>query len=550
MRIRRSGLAGLLLVTAGMSLAYPGALHAQQACNCPPGTSHAPYQAPSKGTVPGMPPSTLDEQLAAAPAFDLGEAAPAQLGQSFAMAAPNMVGDFFGGTTGSGGFQIIDSIIVGSQDIQGLVPTSGSGAPYSLTNPPGGSGGRGIFVGNTYTTLNSDPATFSTVISAGEFRTLLNQNTLNGDPTPSPHIRNNGGYQALANSQFQSRNSTAGNTVFRGGDSYISGTVSASSGSPVQDSDTMNVDAYYAYDYVVELNLPGPGTGGVVGIQKLVENGSPIPRDRLIFNYSMFQNVRFTPGGIDVNRFVVGFEKTFLDETWSLELRAPFASTLSTDQVLGSGAAMNTQFGNLTLYAKTLLTSGDTYVVGAGMGVALPTGDDVTLRDQSGDTLLQINNEAVQLLPYVGGIWAPNDRFYTQAIGQVNVVTSGNPLLANTGNSLTQVGSLNDPTWLFASINAGYWTYRASPSQRLSGVSPLVELHYNKTLNDADQVTAGAFRIGNGATNIEMINAVAGVNFEMYGTSYLSVAYVAPLTTGSDRFFDGELRVLFNRYWW
>jgi hypothetical protein len=47
-----------------------------------------------------------------------------------------------------------------------------------------------------------------------------------------------------------------------------------------------------------------------------------------------------------------------------------------------------------------------------------------------------------------------------------------------------------------------------------------------------------------------MLNLVAGVNFEFFGSSYLSLAYVAPATNGSDRFFDGELRVLFNRYFW
>ena len=211
---------------------------------------------------------------------------------------------------------------------------------------------------------------------------------------------------------------------------------------------------------------------------------------------------------------------------------------------------MSTEFGNLTLYGKALMASGANYAIGAGLGLALPTADDVNVRSIDGTPLIQIQNQAVQLLPYVGAVYAPGPDWYTQAILQVSTPTSGNDTLLNTGNGLTEAGAINDPTWLFASVNAGYWVYRASPDERLSGVSPLVELHYNKTLNTTDAIEAGAFRIGNSFRNIEMINAVAGVNFEFFGRSYVSVAYVAPLTNGADRFFDGELRVLCNRFFW
>ena len=43
---------------------------------------------------------------------------------------------------------------------------------------------------------------------------------------------------------------------------------------------------------------------------------------------------------------------------------------------------------------------------------------------------------------------------------------------------------------------------------------------------------------------------VAGVNIEMFGTTYLNLAYVAPLTQGANSSFDGEFRVLLNRYFW
>ena len=304
------------------------------------------------------------------------------------------------------------------------------------------------------------------------------------------------------------------------------------------------------------VDFPGLPSGGVVGIQKLVENSSPIPRDRFLFNYSYYNNVRFTPNGLDVNRYVVGFEKTFFDQLASIELRAPFASTLSSDIYPSSFPnsptnSTNTQFGNLTLYLKGLLLQGDSYAVGAGLGIALPTGNDINLLAPNGARFIQIQNESVQLMPYVGAVYAPNDRFFSQGLLQVSTVTSGNPTYLDVPQlGQVQLGTLNDPTWLFASLNFGYWTHRGDVSQRLSGIAPFFEIHYNTTVNDTDAITAGPFQVGNTFSHLEMLNLVAGVNFEFFGHTYLSAAYVAPATNGPDRFFDGELRVLFNRYFW
>jgi hypothetical protein len=300
------------------------------------------------------------------------------------------------------------------------------------------------------------------------------------------------------------------------------------------------------------IEYPGLASGGLVGIQKLVENSSPIPRDRLLFNYSYYNNVRFNPGGQDVNRYVVGFEKTLFDQRFSIELRAPFASTLSSNiYPTFLPTDTNTEFGNLTLYLKGLMFQGDSYAIGAGLGVALPTANDINMLTPNGTRLVQIQNESVPLMPYVGAVYAPNDRFFSQALLQVSTVTSGNPVYFDAGrNGLIPLGTLNDPTWLFASLNFGYWTHRTDPSQRLSGIAPLFEVHYNKTLQDTDSIAVGPFQVGDKFRNLEMINLVAGVNFEFFGHSYLSMAYVAPATNGPDRFFDGELRVLFNRYFW
>jgi hypothetical protein len=48
---------------------------------------------------------------------------------------------------------------------------------------------------------------------------------------------------------------------------------------------------YYAYDYISSIALPLPSSGGVVGITKISENNSPMPRDRVLFVYDYFSNV-------------------------------------------------------------------------------------------------------------------------------------------------------------------------------------------------------------------------------------------------------------------
>src|SRR5688572_30352983 len=127
------------------------------------------------------------------------------------------------------------------------------------------------------------------------------------------------------------------------------------------------------------VTIPSPGTSSV-GRVKLAENVSPIPRDRVFVNYSYFDNVPLTPDGVNVNRFVPGFEKTFLDGTMSFEVRFPFASTLSSNVVAGGPTKDDWgEFGNLSAIWKTLLHVDRRWVTTAGLQLTVPTADDVTV---------------------------------------------------------------------------------------------------------------------------------------------------------------------------
>ena len=73
----------------------------------------------------------------------------------------------------------------------------------------------------------------------------------------------------------------------------------------------------------VVLGLPNPGGGGAVGLTKIADDNSPLPRDRVIFDYDFFGGVPLGTGGVDVHRFSPGIEKTFFDGLASIEFVFP-----------------------------------------------------------------------------------------------------------------------------------------------------------------------------------------------------------------------------------
>ncbi|MBI2479456.1 MAG: hypothetical protein HYV60_12730, partial [Planctomycetia bacterium] len=98
---------------------------------------------------------------------------------------------------------------------------------------------------------------------------------------------------------------------------------------------------------------PGPvnvPVGGGDRRFKLAENNSPFPVDRYFLNYNNFHNALTTVDGrpANLNRAVVGLEKTFHDGQCSLEIRVPFANGLNANQIndpLANNVA--TEFGNV-----------------------------------------------------------------------------------------------------------------------------------------------------------------------------------------------------------
>lgn len=299
----------------------------------------------------------------------------------------------------------------------------------------------------------------------------------------------------------------------------------------------------------IVIDAPNPSGGGSVGRLKIAENNSPLPRDRVFHNYSYFDSVPLTRTGVNVNRFIPGFEKTFFGGVASVEMRFPFAaslnSTIIADGVTGSD---DIEFGNINIPLKLLLYRNDQVAFSCGMAVALPTADDTVVQLANGTPLVRIDNESVHLMPFLGLLLTPNDRFFTQGFLQFDFDTQGNPVqVTNLAGGLVPVGRSDQVTFMYVDLGVGYWLKRSDNPSGLTGIAPTLEVHWNQALDDFNPLQAGPIMINsNSGGRFESVNMVFGTMLQWGQNTTLTLGYATPLSGGLDREFDGEVRVLFN----
>jgi hypothetical protein len=294
---------------------------------------------------------------------------------------------------------------------------------------------------------------------------------------------------------------------------------------------------------------PASSGAAVLGTPKLAENCSPLPRDRVYFNYSLFDDTPLLPAGKDVNRFSPGFERTFWDELASIEMRFPFAATINPDLVMTDGgiaADDDVVFGNISTIFKGLLYQTDVFAFSTGLQVTAPTAPSLNVTLLNGTRIVAIENEAVHLMPFLGALYTPNDRFFTQAFLQFDVDANGNPVEVNPSfQGLRPIGRLHDTTFLYADFNVGYWVYRSEQTS-LTGFAPSIELHYNTSLEGSEFLASEGFVIGANLRQISNLNLTLGCYFEFAQDNTLVLGYTAPIGNRVDQQFDGELRAFFT----
>ncbi len=289
--------------------------------------------------------------------------------------------------------------------------------------------------------------------------------------------------------------------------------------------------------------LPIPAGGVAVRRFKMSENNSPMPRDRFIFNYNYFDNVI---GGIgNVNRYAFGFERTFHEGSSSIQVLFPFAGTLDADQVAGGTIAKNTQFGDIPIIFKTILAEREEYVLAAGLGVTVPTGEDARVFNTSGNKIIHVSHASVHLLPYIALLRGYDSGWYWQSFLQLDVDTNGNKVQADLqGVNLQPVGVLQEQTLLFADLGVGYRFTELSDDNPIA-VAATAEVHYASPLQDSDSIKAGALDIRNLVNRFDVVNLTLGMIFRTNSNFSIRPAMVIPL---SDDQFDYEAMVQANYY--
>lgn len=308
------------------------------------------------------------------------------------------------------------------------------------------------------------------------------------------------------------------------------------------------------------VDLPLAGGRGF----KVAENNKALPLDRFSFLFNGVQNgVTFgapVPGDANVNRFTLGLEKTFLDGQWSINASMPFLNSLALNSdafTLNSGSV-----GNLGLFLKRLMYRDEDYAISAGLGVRLPTGSDLEgeihqLNQLTGlvdrQTLI-LQNESVHIVPYLGFLASPGEDWFFQGFFDLDFAANGNGVLL--GNPANYVGTYNEQNQMHIDLSAGRWIYQDLGSY-VSGVALVSELHYTTTIQDTDRLVlptnplTGPFANGdiqNLANRVHVLNATAGLHFQIGNLSNLRVGYVFPLRNQPNRQFDSEIQVSFNRY--
>ncbi len=433
-------------------------------------------------------------------------------------AAPNMIGDLFGGSFSTfGGFQTISF----SQH-----------APATLLSatPPGAANGLLVFEfggdsipNDVFTTgLGSDVSGDS----IADTFSILEPIPPNGALTsPGPGFVFDGGTATFTSSPGFN---TAQDGAYDDGSIFL-----------------------VAYSYTASLQngatgggRPIPGPGVAARRVKLSENFSPAVRDRCFFSYNFFNDAF---GGLgDVSRYTLGAERQIVERLISVEARLVTAGTYGSRQDLEQRADRGFELGNAALIGKVVLLRTDRLLWSGGLGVTLPTADDTRIY-RGAQELLRVKNETVHLLPFSAVLLQYSRDTSFQAYMQLDAAVNGDPVFGDLqGGPLPRLGVFNDSTLMNLDVAMSRVVFRNPGQSALRQIIANAELHYTGTLQPSDFVTDGTLTYTNLKRNFNVVNATGGLHFVLNNNLVVTPAMSIPLRDGLDEQFDYEAIVQVN----
>jgi hypothetical protein len=201
--------------------------------------------------------------------------------------------------------------------------------------------------------------------------------------------------------------------------------------------------------------------------------------------------------------------------------------------------------GNLTLVFKTLLYQDRSTAFGGGLALEIPTGEDLFVTAPTVGTF-EFENQAFHLHPYLGLLHMTDNNVFFSSYLQFDAALNDNPLYQTT-TSTQRLGNLAPLSLVLVDVGVGKWIYRNLETDGITGIAPLVELHYLSTIDEIDRLSNGNSRTLRTVRNsFQAFNLTAGTHVEINGYSALRVAAVAPLSGENFRTFDAEIQVQYT----
>ncbi len=265
---------------------------------------------------------------------------------------------------------------------------------------------------------------------------------------------------------------------------------------------------------------------------KIADNQSPVPLDRVFFSFNFFDDVNkrlleFFEApiqGVQVYRYVFGFEKTFNDGFGSFGLRLPLNNVYAEargDIITPEGSS--TSLGDLTIFAKHILVQNPNNgsLLSVGMAITPPTGP----RAFAGAPFLRPNFNTTTIQPFLG-YFLNFGRLYLHGFSALDVPSDS-----------------RDVTMIYNDLGLGYFLYSDSrPGRILTAIVPTVEVHVNTPLTHRD-----AFDLFDPAGTPDVVNITSGVNVGLFNNAVMTFGMVTPVT--GPRPFDYEVVALLNIFY-
>ena len=341
--------------------------------------------------------------------------------------------------------------------------------------------------------------------------------------------------------------------------SGLGGGLGGSAGALVMLGDRLNISAvsvpptppipYPPRSYLGEQAAKAKTMVPYVRALKMSENQSPLPQDRVFSSFNYFNNVngpingRFGApvSGIQVYRYILGFEKTFLDGNASIGVRDSI-NTLSSSSPIKSLGGTSTAMGDLNVFFKYVLrrtgdlsngpslgstgaggpfaTTGSGSLWSAGMSISLPTGPG-----QFAGSSFSRAFRNTELQPFLGYYYKAG-RFYLQGFESIAV-----PL------------DERDVVLSYSDMGIGYFVYQNNAANAwITAIAPTFEVHVNIPLTHR-----GVFNPYDIAGTADVVDLTYGTNILFGRKSLLSTALATPVT--GPRPFNLEASALFNYYY-